>query len=254
MPVIGPRIRGHVGLLTGSGAALAVGLVGALWTGLGVTLAMGSALDRIWAVPALERPGFVASRLRGLVVLVAVGSFTVAATAAVGFATAGASESVIAAVLSFAGGAAIELVVFLTSFRLLTAAPVTVRHVLPGAVLAAGCWLVLQAVGGLYITRVLKGSSQTYGGFAAVIGLLAWLLIAAQITLMAAEVNVVLVRGLWPRSLTGVLRPADERAMRASAQADRRDRRQHIAVTFDRPALRGDEFGEEDPADQSPAP
>ncbi len=212
MPVIGPRIRGHVGLLTGSGAALAVGLVGALWTGLGVTLAMGSALDRIWAVPALERPGFVASRLRGLVVLVAVGSFTVAATAAVGFATAGASESVIAAVLSFAGGAAIELVVFLTSFRLLTAAPVTVRHVLPGAVLAAGCWLVLQAVGGLYITRVLKGSSQTYGGFDA------------------------------------------ERAMRASAQADRRDRRQHIAVTFDRPALRGDEFGEEDPADQSPAP
>ena len=66
MPVIGPQISGHVGSLTGSGVALAVGVLGGLWTGLGVMLAIGSALDRIWAVPAVARPGFVSSRLRGL--------------------------------------------------------------------------------------------------------------------------------------------------------------------------------------------
>ena len=232
MPVIGPQISGHTGTLTGSGVALAIGLVGALWTGLGVTLAIGNALDRIWAVPGPERAGFVKSRLRGLLVLASVGAATVAATAAVGLATAGAITPAVGEVLGVAVAAGIDLVVFLASFRLLTAAPVTIRQVLPGAVVAAGCWLLLQAVGGAYVTQVLKGSTQTYGGFAAVIGLLAWLLIAAQITLMAAELNVVLARKLWPRSLAGQLRPADERTMRDSATAEQRDSREQISVAF----------------------
>jgi len=241
MPVIGPQISGNVGSLTGSGIALAVGLVGALWTGLGVTVAMGVALDRIWAVERVDRSGFVRSRLRGLLVLASIGVFTVASTAAVGVATDGSSGSTLGQVLSFVAAAGIDLVVFLASFRLLTAAPVTTREVLPGAAVAAACWLALQAVGGIYVTQVLKGSSQTYGGFAAVIGLLAWLLIAAEITLMAAEVNVVLARRLWPRSLGGELRAADERTMREAAESERRDRRQRITVTFEEEEAAADE-------------
>lgn len=235
MPVIGPQISGHIGSLTGSGVALAVGLVGAVWTGLGVTLAIGNALDRIWAVGVRERRGFVKSRLRGLVVLAAIGAMTVATTAAVGLAATGGAESAVARVLSFTAGACVDLVVFLASFRLLTAAVLTIRQVLPGAALAAGCWLLLQAVGGVYVNQVLKGSSETYGGFAAVVGLLTWLLIAAEITLVAAEVNVVRARTLWPRSLAGELRLADEVALRGSAEAEQRDRRQQITVTFAEP-------------------
>ncbi|MGZ4664307.1 MAG: YhjD/YihY/BrkB family envelope integrity protein, partial [Frankiaceae bacterium] len=62
MPVIGAQISGDIGSLTGSGVALAVGVIGALWTGLGVTLAIGDALDRIWAVPPVQRAGFVTAR------------------------------------------------------------------------------------------------------------------------------------------------------------------------------------------------
>ena len=40
-----------------------------------------------------------------------------------------------------------------------------------------------------------------YGGLAVVIGLLSWLYLQAQVTLLAAEVDVVLARHLWPRSL-----------------------------------------------------
>ncbi len=232
MPVIGPQISGDVGSLTGNGVALAVGLVGAVWTGLGITLAVGSALDQLWAVPSVQRSGFVKSRIRGVLVLASVGVMNIAATAAVGFATAGSARSAIADVASLAAAGAVDLVIFLASFRLLTAAAVTTRQVLPGAVLATSCWLLLQAVGGVFLTNVLKGSSQTYGGFAAVVGLLAWLLIAAEITLIAAELNVVLARRLWPRSLAGALRPADERTLRDSAQAQQRDRRQRITVTF----------------------
>ena len=129
------------------------------------------------------------------------------------------------------------MVLFAASFRVLTAAHVTTRQVLPGALLAAGCWLGLQALGGVFVTKVLAGSSQTYGGFAAVIGLLSWLLIASELILIAAELNVVLARRLWPRSLTGGLLEADKQALRASAHAAQLDPRQQITVTFEQ---RGD--------------
>ena len=232
MPVIGPQISGDIGSLTGGGVALAVGVVGALWTGLGVTLAIANALDRIWAVPPVHRPGFLSSRLRGLLVLASVGAVNVLATVAVGLATAGGAGTVVTQVLSFVASAVVDLVLFVASFRLLTAAQLTTRQVLPGALLAAGCWLGLQALGGVFVTQVLAGSSQTYGGFAAVVGLLSWLLIASELILIAAELNVVLARGLWPRSLTGELLEADKRALRDSAYAAQLDPRQHIAVRF----------------------
>jgi hypothetical protein len=57
MPVIGPQVSGDIGTLTGSALALEVAVVGALWTGLGVTLAIGTALDRTWDVPPLKQAG-----------------------------------------------------------------------------------------------------------------------------------------------------------------------------------------------------
>jgi hypothetical protein len=123
-------------------------------------------------------------------------------------------------------------------FRLLTTAQVTTRHVLPGALLATGCWLGRQALGGVYVTQVLAGSSQTYGGFAAVVSLRSWLLIASELILIAAEFNVVLARRLWPRSLSGELLEADKQALRDSAHAAQLDPRQHIAVRFDQRAGR----------------
>lgn len=232
MPVLGPQISGEVGTLTGSGVALAVGLVGALWTGLGMTLAIGTALDEIWTVPTFQRPGFVSARLRGLLVLALFGTANVLVTVAVGLLTAGATGTVFTEVLGLIGSAIVDLVLFTASFRLLTAAQLTTRQVLPGAVLASACFLGLQALGGVFVTQVLAGSSQTYGAYAAVVGLLTWLLIAAQLILIAAELNVVLARRLWPRSLTGQLLPADRRALSDAAGAARLDSREHITVSF----------------------
>jgi hypothetical protein len=59
----------------------------------------------------------------------------------------------------------------------------------------------LQAVGGYLVGHYLRHTSQVYGVFAIVLGLLFWLYLGAQLTLYAAEVNVVAARRLWPRSV-----------------------------------------------------
>ena len=233
MPVIGPQVSANIGSLTGSGIALAIGIVAAVWTGLGATLAFGDAQDRLWAVPRLKRNGFVSSRLRGLILLASAGSVTVASTAVVGLATRSQIHPLVASVASVVAAAGFDLLIFVASFRLLTSAAVSTRSVLPGAIVAAICWLVLQAIGSVYVAQVVKGASQTYGAFAAVVGLLSWLYVGAQLTLITAEINVVLAHRLWPRSIAGSLGSADERALADAVRAEQSDPRQHIAVHFE---------------------
>jgi membrane protein len=233
MPVIGPQVSANIGSLTGSGVALAIGIVAAVWTGLGATLAFGDAQDRLWAVPRLKRNGFVSSRLRGLILLASAGTLTVASTAVVGLATQAQIHPLVVSVVSVVAAAGFDLLIFVACFRLLTSAALSTRSVLPGAVVAAFCWLVLQAIGSLYVAQVVKGASQTYGAFAAVVGLLSWLYLGTQLTLITAEINVVLAHRLWPRSIGGSLRPADERALTDAVRAEQSDLRQTITVQFE---------------------
>ena len=78
---------------------------------------------------------------------------------------------------------------------------------------------------------MIKGDTQTYGTFATVIGLLAWLYLGARIVVYAAELNVVLTRRLWPRSIIDPPEPADRRARAALAKMEARDSRETIDVS-----------------------
>ena len=110
------------------------------------------------------------------------------------------------AVLGFVASTVIDLALFAVAFRLSTAAQLMARQVLPGPPLVAAFWLGLQACVGVFVTRLLAGGyPESYGGCAAVIGLLFWLLIASELILIAVELNVVLVHRAWPRSLGGEL-------------------------------------------------
>ena len=104
------------------------------------------------------------------------------------------------------------------------------------ATLCALLWVLAAATGARRRVRDQRAGRKQpdlrRGGFAAVVGLLSWLLIAWELVLIAAELNVVLARRLWPRSLTGELLDADKQALRDSAHAAQLDRRQQIAVSF----------------------
>jgi YihY family inner membrane protein len=232
IPVIGSQLSGELKPLTGSGIALAVGLVGALWAGLGVTVALGRAFAEIWDVPRVEQPSGLKARGRGLVVLLILGVTLIASTVVTGLAIGGGIGPTAqrgAAVVAALGSNA---VIFLTVFALLTPETRGVVELLPGVALAAAGALALQSLGGWYVDRTVTDASAIYGTFALVIGLLSWFFLIAHLLLIAAEVNVVLRWRLWPRSLAGELEPADRRALRRIAQSARMDRRQEIVVGF----------------------
>ena len=233
IPVIGAELRDDVHPLTGSGVALAIGLIGALWAGLGVIVALERAFAEIWDVPRMDQPSGLKARARGLLVLIVFGVTLVAATVAAGAAAGGGIDAAAQQVLAIAASLAGNVIVFLTLFTLLTPSHPGVRALLPGVALAAVGLLILQTVGGWYVDHAITGADATYGVFALVIGLLSWFFLAAHLILIAAEINVVIARRLWPRSLTGPLTPADERAFRRISEATRRDPRQQIDVSFE---------------------
>jgi hypothetical protein len=94
-------------------------------------------------------------------------------------------------------------------------------------------WEALQLIGTWYVTRELQKASLTYGVFAIVITLLSWLYLGSQMTLWAAEINVVLRYRLWPRSLAQhPLTQADRHVLSRLAQMAARRPEQRVAVSF----------------------
>jgi membrane protein len=232
IPVIGQQIADEVHPLTGSGVALAVGLAGALWAALGVTLALGRAFAEIWAVPRLDRPNGLMARARGLLVFVVLALTLIAATAVAGLAGGGGFDAAMSRVAADVISLTANVVAFLAVFALLTPRPWALGDLLPGTAVAALGALALQSLGGWYVDRAIAGATATYGTFALVIGLLSWFWLGSQLLLLAAEVNVVARWRLWPRSLTGELEPADRAALRRAADATLADRRERIVVDF----------------------
>ena len=66
------------------------------------------------------------------------------------------------------------------------------------------------------------------------LGLVAWLYLAAEITVYCAEINVVLARRLWPRSIIQPpLTEADRASLAVQALQNQRRQEQQVVVTFD---------------------
>jgi membrane protein len=233
IPVVGVQLSGEVEPLTGSTPALVIGLVGALWAGLGVTLALGRAFNEVWDVPRFQQRKPLLARAYGLAALAVFGVALVGSTVLAGLALGGGIGPRVERLSALALSLATNAVVLLAVFGLLTQRPFKVREILPGVTMAAAGSLLLQSVGGVYVGRAVLGAGETYGTFALVIGLLSWFWLEAHVLLLAAEVNVVRRRRLWPRSLTGDFAPADREALRRSAEAARHDEREEILVSFD---------------------
>jgi uncharacterized BrkB/YihY/UPF0761 family membrane protein len=130
-------------------------------------------------------------------------------------------------------GVLVNFSIFLIVFKVMTVADVTWRDVLPGAVVAGVGWSALQSGGNFLVERQLSNASELYGFFGIVLGLLSWMYLGAQLTLYAAEINVVLKTHAWPRSLSSDdLTEADKRVLARHAESEERVEQEDVGVRF----------------------
>ncbi|MCZ2814253.1 YihY/virulence factor BrkB family protein [Modestobacter sp. VKM Ac-2979] len=240
-PVVGQQIGEPRGL-SGGVLGVVVGILGSLYGALGVAQAIQYAMNTAWAVPRNSRPNpFLA---RGLsLLLVATAGLAVIGTTALATFTAGHAGSMGGAsrILTVIGSVAINAAVFVFAFRLATARPLTIRQVLPGAFTAAVLWQLLQTFGVTYVSRVMTTASATNGVFALVLGLLAFLYLAAVVGVLCVEINAVRVNRLWPRALLTPftddvdLTAGDRRSYTGMAKAQRTKGFETVHVSFDPP-------------------
>ena len=237
-PVIGDQLADPQGL-RGSGVALVVAFLGSVYGALGVAQATQNAMNVAWAVPRNRRPNPFLGRLRSLMLIATAGVAVLATTILSAAGSAFGEDAVgdVLTVLSVACAVTVNAVVFALVFRLATTQPLSLRDVVPGAVVAVACsvavnavvftlvfrlatthplslrevvpgavaaaliWQVLQSVGAVYVGHVIRNASATNGVFAIVLGLIAWIYVAATVLVLCAELNVVRLKRLWPRAL-----------------------------------------------------
>ncbi len=210
-PIIGDQIRANVTTVRGTGIAVVVGILFALYGGLGIADVLQQALNRIWGVPVYARPGFFPRLTRSLALIAMLGLAILATTALSGIGGSLAPDLVTnIGVALVAIGA--NIVLFTIAFQVMIVRTVAWRELLPGAIAAGIAWEFLQRLGRFYVSHVLQGMGQVYGMFAVVLGLLVWISLQARVVLYAAEISAVRVTKLWPRSIGPPLTDADQRA------------------------------------------
>ena len=244
-PVIGPQLD-RPKQLSGGVVGILVGILGALYGGLGGAQALQNAMNTAWTVPRNERPDPFRARGRSLLLLATGGlallGTTVLSALGGGAGAFGSGVKVVALVASVAVNAG----VFILAFRISTARNLTVRQVIPGAVAAAVGWQLLQSFGAVYVGHVVKSASATNAVFALVLGMLAFLYIAATLVVFCAEINVVRVEQLYPRALLTPftdnvdLTDGDRSTYAAKAEAERTKVFEKVEVSFGLPPHRAE--------------
>lgn len=219
-PVVG-RSLSTPGRVGGGALGLVIGIVGATYGGTKVAQAMQYTANELWNVPRLERPSALQAGRKSLLLLGTAGLGVIASSALAALGpTSNAALGGLSKVLVLIGSLVLNSGFFVLAFRISTERRLTVHDVLPGAVAAAVVWQALQTFGVTYVNRVIRHASDMNGVFAVVLGLLAFLQLAATWVILCIEVDVVRVDGLYPRSLV----------RGSAAEGDRREWSEERAV------------------------
>ena len=233
IPLIGDQLQRNVSeLQPSSTTGLIVGLLVLIWGATGLAQAGLFAMTAVWNVPGPARPGYFQRLGRAVLFLLLLGGGVIATTfltALNAYSTKAAIWGILLQLLTVA----LNIGMYLGVFRALTPKGVPTSKLLPGSVVGGIAWTVLQIIGTYVMGRFLQ-SASAYGIFATVLGLLAWIYLAVNITVYAAEVNVVLARRLWPRSIVQPpLTEADRHSIALQALQNQRRPEEQVEVTFD---------------------
>ncbi|HEX2046675.1 MAG TPA: YihY/virulence factor BrkB family protein [Acidimicrobiales bacterium] len=165
-------------------AASIIGVIGLLWSGLGLVAAFQYAINASWQV---KGRGW-RDKLSGLLWL---GGATLL------FLTSFATSTVIhwlptfLAPLTTLAGLSVNFALWLWTFKVLGTRDVGWKALVPGAVLGALGFEILKAIGAFYVPGAVASASALYGTLGVVFATLAWLLFFGRLVVYAAVTNVV---------------------------------------------------------------
>jgi len=205
-PVIGEDLRGQIhAVVRGNSFALAAAIIGLLWGSLGITNSLQAASAALWRRPRTEDPSLWGRVAKGLMILGVLAAVTLGSSVLTGLATNGVARAGLGGTAARAAAFAVVLAVnaagYAAALRLLAPPGTPWRTILPGTAFGAVGWSAIQVLGAWLIGSRLAHATPIYGTFAVVLGLIFWINIGAQLFLYSTELNLVLARGEWPRSI-----------------------------------------------------
>jgi len=221
VPGVGNIIGRNVGAVIKARARTGVfGLVSLLAAGLAAIDASEYALGRVFRV---ERQGsFIKLKLASLGELAGVGSIAVASIAVPAFIGSLAKAGSLHVILKLGEAAvalALDLVMFLVTYRLLIPGRgPKFKELWPGALFASAGWTALQTIGAWYVNRTLRGATQVYGTFAAVVALLTLLFLVARLFVYGAELNAYLADTKLAKVAADLRNKGERRRKKAAKQ------------------------------------
>jgi membrane protein len=175
-----------------------VALVMALYAGSGVIVALEHALNKINRCSV--EPSFIQKRIRSFkfMALFAVGALLSLALSALGkfigdVAQLGILGTVFGSVVAYAGAIVVTTALFAACYRILPACELSWKDVLPGAITAAVIFEILKFAGSAYLAQGEATRNDTFGAFATAAALLVVSYLLSQVTLLAAELNAVIL-------------------------------------------------------------
>jgi YihY family inner membrane protein len=231
-PLIGKQLASNVhGLKRATAASLTVGLLLLVWGVTKLAQAGLFTMEQVWNVPGPDRPSYFPRLGRSVAFLAILALGVIVSTLLAGLVTYGHHAFIIRALAQCLAAFA-NVGLYYLGFRALTPRTVRSRQLVPGAIAGGLFWTALQAFGAYLVHHYLR-SDSVYGIFATVLGLVAWIYFGAQAAIYAAEINVVLARKLWPRTLVQPpLTEADRVSMALQALQNQRRAEQQVEVRF----------------------
>jgi YihY family inner membrane protein len=199
-PLVGRQLAHNIhALKRATAASLIAGLLLLAWGATRLAQAGLFTMGQVWNLPGPARPGYFPRLARSAVFLGVLALGVALGSLLGGLVTYGAHSLAFRALAQVLAGLS-NIGLYFAGFRVLTPSGVASRRLVPGAVVGGILWTVLQAVGAYLVHHDLR-SDSVYGIFATVLGLLAWIYLAAEAAVYAAEVNAVPARRLWPRAI-----------------------------------------------------
>lgn len=252
-PILGNDIGRNLHALHRSSAvSLTIGIIGLLWGATGLSQTAMYTMSEVWNIPGVVRPSFLSRLWRSFAFLGLLALSVVVSSFLSSFGVVGHRGFLLGAAAEVVSGL-VDVAIYLASFRVLTAPTVRTRQLVVGAILGGVLWTILQAAGGYLVERDLKSAGPLYGLFAIVLGLLAWIYLAARVAIYAAEVNSVLAYRLWPRAMVQPpLTEADRRSLTLQITEQARRPEQEVIVIYDPDRHHADDGQRAAPSPEAP--